>query len=244
MENNTGTAYRRTTVSLNVSGSMDDVYPSAIRKAITADGLYDDQLAHNHGSDGKTVACTPSVLFRKGNQHSIVLVGIGEGSDYLTSKPIPIGKSIRLAKSNGDKVDVTINGGSVRRYLDAIRIGGFHQYETDSPIIVAKSGAKMMEMILGAADSISQTKLITTCIARQVRGQIARMQSVDVKSVPRIRVVFDGYPVVRNLELKDKVFGVAVRGEFGMNVDYTGGRYGVGLGLYTTTGYGIIRGSR
>lgn len=232
--------YQRLTIALKTDKALHGVFAPQIRKALTADGLYDDSIAHNHADDGRTINRYPHVLFRKGSNHDLILVGIGDGASYLREKAMPVGKQLRIQKQDGGYVETTIQAGNMSQGVDHLSVGGFHRYETCSPIILAKSepGSKMIGMLMNASgDELKQ--LMAKTLARSIRWQIARLSGVDVSSVPRIQVVVESSKE-RVLRLKDGVSAFAFRGRFAANVYYSGGRYGIGMGRYTSAGYGIV----
>jgi len=240
MDDNANTVYQRVTVVLKVADSLENIYGAQIRKALTVDGLYDDPLAHNHGSNNMTIDRVPNVLFRKGSMHDIVIVGIKDGADYLRKHFLPIGESLHIRDSKGGSIHTKIVSASVRQSVDYISIGGFHQYKTNSPIILTKSdkGKKMFRMLLDSEGN-ERKKLICKTLGRSIRQQIALLEGVNIADVPRIQVVLKSNKE-RVIKLKERVSAVTFQGEFSANVLFSAGRYGVGLGRNTSAGFGVI----
>jgi len=240
MSQNENAVYQRFNVSLQCSNPLKDVYGHQIRRALIAEGLYDHPIAHNHKEDGTTMDRRPGVLFRKGSMKNLVMVGINEGATYLRETPPPIGKTILVPTIHNGHVETTITGVNMQQAVDHITVGGFHMYETRSPILIAKSDAekKMFGMLL-EAEGDERKKLISRTLGRSIRRQIADLNSMNVVDVPRIQIVIETSRE-RVLLLKEKVSGFAYHGKFAANVLYSGGRFGVGIGRSTSTGFGIV----
>lgn len=236
IENNA--VYSRLTVILKTHDQMRGIYGEGIRKGLTMDGLFDDKIAHNHEADGTTVTRYPKVFFRKGNQTSMVIVGINEGAEYLRKQPLHVGEKVRLVKPDGSPFVTSIESRKVFQSIDYIRVGGFNTYRTHTPIIVAKGGQEWMRQ-LQSSDGGEHKKLVATCIAKSMRWQIANLGNVDVGQVPKIRVVFDSMES-KLVKLKGGTTGMKVHARFGCNVFFSGSKFGVGIGRYTTHGYGVI----
>jgi len=238
---NENVVYKRITVILNTEKSLDGILPLSIRKGMIAKGLYDDPMAHNHDSDSSTISRYPRVLFRKGNKNTIVLVGINEGADYLATTGLPIGKVVSFTTSGGERLTTTIQSGKINQRIDHITVGGFHAYNINSPIILAKSDSnkKMFGMLMSAKGDELKLLLAKT-LGRNIRTQIARMNDQDPADVPRIQVSIIEDPRIHAIQLKQKVMGVALNTKFAANVYFSGGKFGVGVGRYTSAGFGIV----